>query len=131
MQKFITSLQHPWALVRFGAQTPGKRPGTAVAWLEYRNEDGTYIGGEVYMHAHSGTQARLARWSFTYKRQKVFVAGDIIHRFPHSKGVRLFNDDNTQRLGGPSMIDINFIRKGLLPLPAYDEVERPAREGSL
>lgn len=132
MQKFITSLQHPWALVKTQAQTPGKRPGTTVAWLEYRNPDGSYDGGEVWMEAHSGVRIRSGvtrrpRWHFTYKRQKQFQPEEIIHRFKYDGGLKL-NPENTVRLGGPFMTDINFIRRGLLPLPGYDEVERPARE---
>jgi hypothetical protein len=136
MQKFNTSLDQPWALVRFGAQTPGKRVGTSMAWLEYRNEDGTYIGGEVWMHAHSGIGVRSglhrnSRWSFTYKRQKVFAPEDVLYRFPHGNGSRLFNDDNTKRVGGPLLVEIRRAKELLPIVPGFDEVERPAREMEL
>lgn len=133
-QKFLTSLAHPFALVRFGPQTPGKRIGTSMAWLSHKNPDGTYSGCEIKPKAGTGVWRNgmftIPRWVFTYKHPKQFAPENIVHRFGHGVGQAVIVGDNTVRMGGPSRIVIDKIKRQLPKVPGYDEVERPAVEGS-
>jgi len=79
-QTFVSSQQCPWVLIRVqGNGQPGRRPPTSVAWLEYKNPDGTFDGGPVWY------SPRKRRWFFTYKRQQKIAPARVLYTFPVPK----------------------------------------------
>lgn len=74
--KLVTGLPQPWALVLVsGNGQPGRRPPTSVAWLEFKNPDGTYDGFVLWY------STRKRCWVRMYKKRHQFTAAQIIHRF--------------------------------------------------
>lgn len=115
-QQFLSSVNHPFALVAHGSKQPGKRPGTAMAWLEWRAADGMYDGGEI-RRPRRGVW-RKAEWVFMYKHPKTFAPEDILHVFKIQRGVS--SDAKDLHHGGPTN---HQIRAAKLALPVIPERE--------
>lgn len=126
-QKFITSVDQPFALVRAqGNGQPGQRPATSVVWLEYQNRSGIFDGGEIWLMPHSGTimprggksaarRYNPARWRFSYKHPKQFAPEDVLYRFPHKRGTS--STDKTEHCGGPLLVEVRKAKKALPIIP--------------
>lgn len=72
--KLVTSLQFPWALVRVqGNGQPGRRPPSAMAWLEFDN--GESFDGHLLYADRSGC------WARRYKHTKTIPKADVLHVF--------------------------------------------------
>jgi hypothetical protein len=113
-QTFGSALRCPWALVRFGSNSPvGRRPGTSVAYLT-DDEGDHYLGGLVEFYRKRNTLSpggswNTPRWWYRYKHAKRIPKSDVLHIFPL---------DDKSPLGGPLKAEI---RRARLALPVTEE----------
>lgn len=103
MQIFGSSLRQPWALVKRGDKdTPGKRPGTSVAYLTDRDGD-DYLGG--YVEHYRARNEAFARWHYRFKAARRFAAHDVVALFPNPKS----------RGAGPTERQVRAAKRKLTP----------------
>jgi hypothetical protein len=105
-QTFETSLMFPWALVRRGPCTPGKRPSAAVAYLTAR-ADGGYLGS--YVSFYRAKNDVFPHWHHIYMNPKHIADSDILFVFPNMQ----------QRDDGPTAAQVRKAKEDLpkTPLP--------------
>lgn len=115
MSKFVTSLRQPWALIKAqGDGSPGRRPASRMAWLEYDN--GNYIEGWVLdrtwrlREADGSMRAGAHPSGFVrrYRRPTKIYESDILYRFPHQKNC------------GPSKAEEAAARRNLPKIPEFE-----------
>jgi hypothetical protein len=101
-QIFGSSLRRPWALVRFGSNSPvGRRPATTIAYLT-DDEGSHYLGGLVEFYRRRDEPT--FRFHFRYQNPKRIPKGDVLH---------IFAIENKSCHYGPSKAEIRRAREAL------------------